>query len=274
MIKCTAIFDYISNRTGNVGAYGGILAQSRKGGWSESIYHSGSISEARTDFLDVCALRARLIPEGTSIQGQRYEDTNGGSATGGEIFQGNRNLEADVPQMALRLTCNASNNVNTRKWDIRGIPDSYVTEGEFSPTTNYRLNVMRYAQKLCSGSFRFLGRVLTGDVAFIYSVTTGGLCTTADSIDPTPGMMVRAVRVKDVNGNSITGAFRVIERTEPGIFTIQGWPQVAANEGGFRIVASDFFPMDPASVSIRGIVVRKVGAPFLRYRGRQSARRR
>lgn len=266
MIKCTALFNSVSNVSGNA------QAQTRTGGWSESIYNSQEIDAARADFLDYCVLRARCLPAGFAIIGQRYQIVDGPSSTGGRRFPGDAALSCDVPQMALQLKADASGAVNVRRWSFRGVPDAMITEGEYLPTSSYRTAVLNAAQFATGGNWRFYGKDLTWTLYDIVSISAGGLLTTA--LDPgfNAGMQVQLFRCKDEAGNGVSGTFLIGSNGTGNSWNLVNYNRNAAVSGQVRRITYTPYPIVGASVVVEKVVVRKVGRPFGGYSGRHSKR--
>lgn len=266
MIKCTALFNSVSNISANA------QAQTRTGGWSESIYNSAAVGVAQADFLDYCALRAQILPKGFAIIGQRFQIVNGGSSTLGRRYPGNNAYAADVPQVALQMKASAGGAVNVRRWTFRGIPDLMITEGEYLPTSTYKNAVLNAAGFTTGGNWRFFGRNLDNALIDLASITTGGLLTTAISQALNPGDTVQLFRCKDAFGRGVGGSFLVSSVTSPTVLQLRNYNQPAVVEGQIRLLTYSSFAIDGSTLAVERVVIRKVGRPFGGYSGRHSAR--
>jgi len=267
MIKCTAVFNSVSNVSGVA------TAQTRTGGWTESIYNTQAIDATREDFLSWCVLRARCLPRGFGIVGQRYATVGGSSITGGRRFPGDPSLSADVPQMAVQLRADASGAVNVRRWAYRGVPDIMIKEGEWLPTPEYEQAVKVAAQFAAGGNWRFFGRDLDNDLYDVASITTGGLLTIVDGLPFPAGTLVQLFRCKDASGRGVTGSYLVQEDLGDNKFQLVNFRANAVVSGQVRAVTTSPFAIVASSVEIEKVVVRKVGRPSGGYSGRHSRRK-
>jgi hypothetical protein len=135
--------------------------------------------------------------------------------------------------------------------------------------------VNAFIRKLSGGQFGFIGRDKTQASVRVWSASqTDGI-----RIDQTPvtglvvGDFVRLNRVIATNGDPVTGTFRVATPVVAGVFTVANWPigmVVSKPSGTLRVDKIAFMAYTDAKV-VRA-VVKKVGSPLEKYRGRRSKR--
>lgn len=280
--KNTMLFGLTTRATtGNTAAgldpVAGLVSQAtatprRTGGWSESVYENRD-NPARDQFEELCKRRARLLPLGAAIIGQRYEgivDARG-STTGGKIFVGASGLESDVPQMALLCRVPSLNSANISKLTLRGIPDVRVREGEYNPSIQFDRDLTNYFSWL--SGYRFKARNLTSITIDIGGIDSGGLVTLAGN---NPGFLVnnrvRVLRTMNNDDRQLGGAFRVTGVTSTTV-QLANWANGECLGGRLRLEETIYADFDGANGSILRAVVRKVGRPFGGYVGRSSKRR-
>jgi len=243
----------------------------RLAGWSESWYDpSGNPDTVRTDFIKLCRLRAGLLATGASVVGQRYQEVDpvGPSSTGSVTFPG-AGRASDVPNVSLYFRLPASGARNQRPTYLRGIPDGMVVEGEYSPDPTFTDALNEFIA--WAEGYYFFGRVLSNIAYPLVSIDTAGnfVTTVANTLADTN--MVRVSRSKQTStGILVGGVFKLhIDPTSTKV-AIQSWPYGASTGGTIRLESKSYFPI-ARSTNISGrIVSKKVGRPFVGYRGRAS----
>lgn len=267
MIKCTALFNSVSNSSASGGA------STRTGGWSESIYNIQEPAAARNEFLDYCSLRAAILPKGFAIVGQRFQIVDGPSSTLGRRFPAPNAFASDCPQIGLQLKAQAGGTVNVRRWTFRGIPDEMVVEGEYQPTDWYRGAVLNAAGFITGGNWRFSAKVLTWPILDLVGITDAGLLTTVLEHGFVPGNAVELLRCKDAYGRSVRGDFIVTDPVVGNSATLANYKKPAVVSGQVRRLTYGFLTIDGTTLEVQRVVVKKVGRPFGGYSGRRSRRR-
>lgn len=265
-VKLTAVFSLTTNVSNPDGRH-------RTGGWSESVYRTtGDIPTAIQLFnTGYCQTRAGLLPAGASIVGQTYHVAGGASSSGGTQYPGRAGTQADIPQMALSCRIGGVGVANIRKFDLRGIPDARVTEGEYNPSDAFTAALNAFKAQL--GSWEFLGVDLSLPSSAIETVDAAGLVRfMAVTAIPT-NTMVRVLRTVNASNRKVGGLFRFVSDGTGLGGTLQGWNLGACKGGRARQNGSASFGMDPATFEIKEVVTRKVGRPSNQYRGRASKRR-
>lgn len=254
---------------------GQVTSVPRTAGWSESWYtNNTNIDAAKTAFLTLCQRRAALLPTRAAVVGQRYQivDPAGSSSTGTNRFPGSAGEVNDVPQMALFYRLPGVGVRNFRPVYIRGIPDDLVKEGEYVPNASYRQRLTNFFGTLASWQFK--GRQLTANKWPIVSISNTGAYRTSESNTLAANQMVEVMRTRDDQGVTLSGTFPVLSVTDAFTGQLGQWPGGAWTSGSMR-VPTNLYPFcnGPAVVVDDGrAVVKKVGRPFLQYRGRATTR--
>jgi hypothetical protein len=274
-IKCTML---IQQRTA---ASTPNAPTARIGGWSESWYYPGtSVPTASLAFgnpangINLSASRAAMLPIGAAVIGQRYQIVQpsvGPTQITNNNYPGSNGLPADIPQMALLCRVPGVGSPNVRRMVLRGIPDINVIEGELSLTVSLQTGFGFFVTAL--GGFQFRGRDLTQPQTKIISITSLGLVTCELAITVAPLQMVRILRTLNPAGTKIGGRFQVATiGPQSNQFTLTNWTAGGTVGGAVRPDSIIFPNVDITSISISRIITRRVGRPFISFRGRRSAR--
>lgn len=249
----------------------------RLAGFSESWYNAGVLTPTlENTFLLLAQRRAALLPSTGNITGFRYQATDG--LTSGKTVTRIRSIpgtagnQTDVPQMALKFDIDANGTPNQRIWLMRGVPDAQITNGEYQPSATYRTNVNTFFTTL-GASWLFRGQDLTLPTTPIFSISATGLITWLANPGYADGTILRVLRARNASGQSNGGRFRV-DNVVANTGQLLGWT-FGASTGGKSRVYSIIFPPIPATVDAAltaQSVVKKVGRPFVLYRGRRGSR--
>lgn len=268
MTKCTLL---IESRSANSQAD---ATRSRIAGWSESWYDEGPFSETKRAYtISLAQKRAALLPTGSSVVGQRYQEVDpiGASSTGSRVFAGGAGLQADIPQMALLLRIPGVGVKNFRPFYLRGLPDARVNEGEYSPSSIYTNKLIQFLLELEQWNFR--GRNLAATTVPILTIDNAGVFQLEADSAIAVNDMVRVLRTNLATGGQFGGRFRVSAKPTARTGTLADW--TAGPAAGGRIRAdSIIYPVVPGGLKpedvISRVVTRKVGRPFAGYSGRDS----
>lgn len=261
----------------------------RTAGWSETIY--GNFASIQTLLAEATrqvgggifggvvpgywVARAQLLPLGASIVGARVQqvDVVGPVQTLALTYVGSQVREADIPQMALLIRAPALGANNIRRFTLRAIPDNQITEGEYQPSADYNVQMNLFLATLANWAFRAKQQATTKFK--IISITTTGLMTTEMPAGFIVNQMVRITKARDAGGNLRSGRFQV-SATGPGttVFQLLNWPFTSSTGGTVFGDQTIFYPaIDANNIGISRTVTRRVGRPFVGYRGRRSRRR-
>lgn len=268
----------------------GPLGQKRIGGWSESWYVSGSnFQTAINDFISptvaggpVCQARAGLLTPGSSIVGLRVQGVGGVTGASQSLavnFPGSytssspASLLTTYPGLGLLCSVPATTGANIRRMVLRGLPQNVVKDGEYNPDQAFSQNLSTFFGTLNGLLFR--GRDLTLNQTKIISVATDGTVTCEVAITVAPLQMVRILRTLNTAGTKIGGRFQVTS-VGPGanVFKILGWTAGATAGGSVRADAIIYPAVNGSAIQISRVISRRVGRPFVQFRGRRSARNR
>lgn len=278
IIKCTMLFQLAT------GTESPNPSLRRIGGWSESFYADvASMSDAITlvngasDWrpTSLCPARAALLPNSAQIIGQRFQQVSpvGRSQSLNQIWNGSSGYHCDIPQMALLTRIPAAGASNIRPYMIRGIPDSLVQDGEFAPEPNYNRAITGLFTSLSQFCMRVKsGVVFPEDIASIDG--TGKIIFNAVRPAIAVGSYVTLAGVR-VSGGVVSGTFRVASiGPESLAMTIASWTS-GPGLGGTGVQTTTTHPtLDGSNATVGRIIVKKVGRPFVAYRGRATVRRK
>lgn len=256
--------------------------QGRIAGWSESYYTEAGFGQTTLDnFRELCRLRARVLPTGAAVIGQRFQQVLpvGASQSLGNRYPGRAGDPADIPQMAVNFKIVATNFINTKSVILRGVPDGQVEEGEFAPTTSYRQALLDFFGQLSLFQFRSLDK--TDGLVGIISITPNTVApldrATVYTDAPyalTVGNRVKILRTLDASKRQVGGVFTMHEGIDATHFSINGWTLGPTVGGKARRNATIWCTYSVPDNLYGGVVTtKKVGLPSNRYRGRASKRR-
>lgn len=277
--KCTILFNLVTG-----GAAGQTLQ--RQGGWTESLYaDQPTIDQIRQNFfgqggnplfgnIALCPARAALLPTGAQIVGQRIQqvDPVGPTTSTGFVYPGGSGLATDVPQMGLLTTLPAVNVRNVRRWIIRGIPDARVVNGEYSPAAQFSNDISTFFTVLGAWNFRALDLNAVG--VDIINIDATGKVTSNGNSPFVQFDVIQLNRVQTGNGTVLSGKFQVATiGPNNNNFTLGNWTFGLCTGGRARKIAFIYPFIDAARIAINRVVVKKVGVPSIRFRGRRSKAR-
>jgi hypothetical protein len=277
-IKCTLL---IQLATGTVAPNPSLR---RIGGWSESFYFPGTdmaaaIAQVNKTTLSVplglCNARGGLLPSSAQIIGQRFQQVTprGASQSLNRLWDGGSGFDTDIPQMALLTRIPSVDGAHVRPYIIRGIPDALVVDGEFRPTADINLALTNLFRTLGLYSMRVVNRVAAPQQ--IASIDASGKII-FNAVRPTipVGGIINLVDIM-VAGRTISGPFVVAAiGPESLALTITGWTYGVGLGGQGLQNSVSYLPLDGTKATVGRIIVKKVGRPFVGYRGRAWTRRR
>lgn len=270
--RYTMLFDFTTNPVNRQDA------SAHSGGWSESVWGNPT-SDPAFYLRRLAERRGGLLADSCSIIGWRYEnfDISGnrllpqGASSGRFLYPGSQ-ASINMPQDALMCSGSTGTGPNTSRFTLRGLPDTIVVNGEYSPTNGFRLNLDEYFTEL-RFQWGFIGRVRTNATARVLSINPAtGVVELDANVGGGNGDFLRLLRVRGALGAPIQGAFR-IQAVAGGNYTC---PELVGTDldtpsGLARLDQVAFFRY--SSVVRQRTAVRKVGRPFEQYRGRASRRR-
>lgn len=248
------------------------------GGWSESHWRNDLIPFVHPNVTRLLQGRAGALPKQASIVGLRICNY---TVSGNRLLPGATSItkflmpgagyDCDVPQMGLEMGA-STNGQNSNRFTLRAIPDAMVVFGEYSPTPEFSRAINEICQNLSGNGWCIQGRVLSNLTYRVVGVTALGVATLNGAPAVAVGDYMRTLRIRDVDGFSIEGAFYV-SAVAGNTVTLMGWPAdtVVQGSGFMRKDEVNLFPI--SSVVPSRVVVRKVGRPFEQYRGKRSRKK-
>jgi len=268
-IKCTMLFEATTN-------FGSTNGRSRQAGWSESYYTSPLSSNTALvrAFHTLCESRARLLPEGAFIVGQRYQEVDpvGASSTGSKEFPGGTALPADHPGLAMYLRMPAVDSRNFSPVSLRCMPDNRIVKGEYDKEVAYHQALVNFLKKLNSSIWRFRGRDLSQVSYPLIEIADNGTFVTEGATPLLGNQMVRVLRTNLTNGKQRGGRYKISSMISASSGILLNWDLGDTIKGKIRLDAEVFPQYGTVSDPKPRIVTRKVGRPFSGFRGRASAR--
>lgn len=267
--KCVMIFKLTTNLSG------ASSAGSRVAGWSELWYvDKPTLPEAQAVFNRVCETRAALLPRGAQIAGQRYQVVNGASLTGKQRFNGGSGLPCAQPQKSLLVEVRSGTTGNIRHFTLRGIPDAWGVEGEFTATGAFWRDFETFARAIALGGFLFRGRDLVADTVRVGDITNRVLTTTAALPTVNVGDYIQLRRTYNASNKLVSGIFQVEDLTDDSHFTLRGFPSTSVvTLNGFANKYEIIYPPATGAFQVVRLVSRKVGRPTDQYVGRTTSNR-
>lgn len=269
-VKCTMLIQCVTQ-------YGLDAVAKRIAGWSESYYTApgSSMTQTISYFRSLCQDRARLLPEGAEIVGQRYQqvDPVGSSQTGSEVFPGAAGLAQDYPGLAMFFRVPAVATRNISPLSLRGLPDARVVRGEYYSAQTYDRAIAAFLGRLNNSVWRFKGRDLSQTAFPLVSIADNGTFTTEENHTLNAGDMVRVLRANEDDGDQVGGRFKIIAPVTATSGVLYNYNLGAVKGGKIRKDGVVYPQYGPMVNPIPRIVSRKVGRPFTGFRGRASKKR-
>ncbi len=259
------------------------LGRSHIGGWSEFvIWNSDNVASLiqalRGGLNGLPALlpsRAALLPGSAQIVGVRlYAGGAGKGQSYGFAYPGPAGASSDVPQMALLCKSGPSGFAVTRRFTLRGVPDLFVTNGEFTPSAGYATLIQTYFQALFN--FGFYGLDPGTPTAQVLNISLAGVVTLKIPVSPFNSTQLLNVSKTLNSAGQFVSYTGFLSAIGPGQnqFTLPNWTAGSCTGGKIVVKSRSVYSMNPAISAVTRVVVRKVGRPFEQYRGRRSKHRR
>jgi len=258
------------------------VASAHTGGWTESWWTNADVDAFYTKWSALQRARATMLPASAKIIGYRYTkyETIGnflqprGTEAGRQSYPGQVGKLTDLPQVSLHLLAQ-SGPPNRANVTLRGMPDEFMSGGEYGPTPAFKALLTAFITKATEGTFGFIGRDLSQASTRVLGITNDAITVNSIPAGLAIDDFVRMNRVVGNNGIPITGTFRVISfsLTAKSI-TVIGLPlnsTLTRPSGSLRRDLISF--QSYTSMNVVRAVVKKVGSPLEKYRGRRSKRR-
>lgn len=268
--KVTLYFELLTTNNGKAGG-------NRLAGWTESWYYPGDVGNAMLFAAAgnncLCALRAKCLPRSGQIVAQRYQivDTNppGNSTLRNVVFPGGQ-WETDIPSMSLLVSVPTNGSRNVKRFQMRGIPDQFVQDGEYTPDPVFSKAATTFFNSL--NNWRFRGIDYNSPKTQVDTVNLLGICQLIGGVVPAVGSTVSYFAGKDsVTFQAIRLHNYVVSASNPGLsqITLRGWSTAHVAIGGFVRPLVYTYPQ-PSTDDIlpERITTRRVGRPLDGFRGR------
>ena len=253
------------------------------GGWSEGIW--SQTDPLVTDpgrWVALLRARANLLPSTAVILGtrvQKYEMAGNklqpqGSKITTAAYVGRAGITTDLPQAALQLVATNPATPNKAVVILRAIPDDYIKGGEFAPTPAYLGFLTSFRTQLTSNEFGFVGRDLSQASVRVLSasVADGILLDGIPATGLVVGNYVRFNRVVTSTGVLVTGSWQVTN-IAGNVIRVANWTHIVVKAGG-TVRRDQMVFVQYVTTYLRRATVKKIGAPFEKYRGRRAKVRR
>lgn len=257
-----------------------ISDKNRAGGWSESWYGDFTLDAARVAFDAVEKERAKMLPNGIIIVGQRFtvlsdpQSIHGKSVSTNNEYPGAFGFIKDVPQMALLCRVRGDGVPNVKRYTLRGVPDQLVVGGEYIGSSAFDPAFNGFANQLRTQAFRFRALDNSQAIVGLQGILSDGTYSLAASLALNVGDYITILRCRDQNGHAVTGTFQVATVTSGVGGKLANWKgQVVIGSGAVRKRVFIYPTLNAATNTILRSIVKKVGRSFFQYRGRRSTRR-
>ena len=259
-------------------------ANRHSGGFSESIWANVPTDISQNSVQNLLVARARLLPKQASIIGIRVAHYTfalnkllpGATSSAKQLIPGNVQYNCNLPQDALQMDARAAGTANSRRFALKCLPDEQVVQGEYQPDGDYRGYLATFMNLLSTGGWYFVARDLSLPSYRVLSVTGAGTTMTVFTQGPPVGFgtgdPVRFRRTKFDDGTVLKQAVFVLGVSATGFTFGHATTLNLISPSG--TVRKDLLtlPRITGATPVRA-VVRKIGGPFEKYRGRASKRR-
>ena len=239
------------------------------------------------DLRSLAQARAAFLPTQAAIVGYRVQsyDLTGnkvtpiGSTAGSYRFGGSPRFACDLPQCTLRASGSTAAGPNAAALYMRGIPDEWVTLGEYAPADDWNTLLQFYYDWLIRLSAGFIGRNLSvgGQRVFNIADNGPGAGSVINMQGPIAGLavgdFVRFIRVIADNKEPVEGSYAV-SAVNGNAITVRGLQGVVLTRPSGTVRKDSLTFLAFNRIDTKRITTKRVGGPFEKYRGRQSKRRK
>lgn len=246
----------------------------RVGGWTESWYTTGApTTSLQNSFKTLCQKRANMLGLGGSCVGFRIQqvDPRGSSQQQALSYASPGIFQTDTPGTALLVTIGSSGLANVRREKFAGIPDNQVAKGEFNPTPEYTPILNAFFAELAG--WRFRARDLTVPRVNLDTIAADGTYATQSDFTAPQGSVVVVRRTQNSLKRNVSGTFVVGTATSLRAGKLNNWTAGACTLGTISLYVPIYPPITAGLVQPARITFRKVGRPFVGFRGRRSKKR-
>jgi len=252
----------------------------RTGSWTESLYGPSDVPAITAllkgprnppSVFPYLQARANILNNAATIVGVRLYLSGAGK---GQLIPAQYKGvygRGDQPSAALSLLATAKDSGQSRRWDIRGVPDDQIKNGEWAPTTD-----MAHRMKELFASMSGLGWMKKSSLnqVDIFNITAPGVVTTRVVHGFGIGNIVTIKRTYNQSSQTQQGGeFKVSGTPDATTVTLVGWTGGACRGGTISMDTESFQDFGQSDLGVRKATNHKVGRPFDAFRGRKSKKR-
>lgn len=250
-----------------------VTGKGKAGSYSETWYVDGSQATAEQAIDAYAKRRAAFLTNKSRIVAARAQLVGGACKLFKMNYPGVLGTDGDIPQMALNCTVQGQGVGNKKSFQLRGIPDGNVFDGDFEPNEQFNAAFTQWVSSLNTRQIRFRGKDLTASQIAIVQVTDLGVFSLQAALNFNVGDTVQLIRAHNTIGKNVCGMYYVSAKTSNQSGTLLNWTGGTVTLKGKMRVSTYIYPLvDSNTVEQQDITTRKVGRPFGLYRGRQTKR--
>jgi len=243
----------------------------RVAGFSETWYYEGTAADTNRAADNFAKRRSGFLTRTAAVIGWRIQVIGGSAQVVKTRYPGVLATGADIPQMAVSCKCKGSGVPNVKRFQVRGVPDSNVVNGDFEPTQAFQAAFDAWAGTL--GLWRFRAKDLAAPRVRIVSIAADGTFALAGAITFNVGSTIDILRCKNNAGVNVSGSYYVSVKTDGQNGKFLNWGgSVVALKGEARAQTITYPLVDNQTVVLEKVTTRKVGRPFDLYAGRRQNR--
>lgn len=248
----------------------------RAAGFSETWYYPDDWATIAPKLSNFARRRAGFASRNTSIIGCRVQEIGGRSQMFTEVRElGQLASGGDIPNMALQAVCVGTVGQYKKYFQLRGIPDSLVEFGEFTPTQAFSAAWTQWKTAMQGQGAQFQCINATNPRVSILSIAADGTFITAAGTAFAVNGKVILRRTKNTINENVSGTYYIETRTDDTHGKIRNWASGTVNSNGTLAVYSFTYVTfaDVDATRFLAPTTRKVGRPFFGFRGRQRRSR-
>ncbi|MGC2449638.1 MAG: hypothetical protein WA477_18475, partial [Candidatus Sulfotelmatobacter sp.] len=260
------------------------VAAPHSGGWSESFYIAGTTPLPLTPLFVLANARAALLASECTIVGYRSQLVTisgnrllpGGTGGGSLNVPGQTGNAIGAVQSALMVNLQLNGQPTTVRHRLAGMPDNNVVFGEYAGNNPYPGGLTKWFNVLQTYGAGGIVRDISGNPEARVVSLAGAVLTTQSTTGAAVGDYIILRRVRDENGDPVTGSYLVSAAAVVGgmfTYTLLNPPAqtVTKPNGTCRRDVLTFAAY--TGLNVGRLVYRKIGRPFQQYRGRRSRTR-
>jgi len=246
----------------------------RTGGFSETWYTADSPDTAFSKARDIAKKRLAFLPGNAVCVGIRVQELGkrGYARPVGDPGAFGAQTQ-DIPQMATQCVVRAAVGTGYKRFQLRGVPDVIVVEGDYQPTIAYTSLCTQWAANLFAAGFCWRGQSQAEVKIQLLSIAGNGDFVLKAPLAFVVNDDLQILGGKNLAGIPISGTYTVEIATDATHGRFLQWNLGAVGQSGqVRKVNVDLVPPNANTFTIEKISTRKVGRPFGGYHGRAMKR--